>query len=147
MDDHRGDGLGGPDDNWSQIQNVLAEYCHAIDEARFDDFERLFTSDATVSPRLAGTTYRGPAAIRAYLEAQPPEMRGLHVTLNPHIVTDGEVATVRADFAVLVPRGESVVIGAWGWYRDRLTYEHGSWRFSERQIDTQWRRTDTEIVR
>jgi ketosteroid isomerase-like protein len=130
-----------------EIQNVLAEYCHAIDELRFDDFERLFTDDAIMTARLAGTTYQGPAAIRGYLEKQPPEMRGLHMMLNPHIVIDGDVATVRADFAVLVPRGGSAVTGAWGWYRDRLRRDEGGWRFTERRIDTQWRLMDAEVAR
>jgi len=133
--------------DWTQICNLLSEYCHAIDERRFDDFERLFTEDAVVTPRLAGVTYRGPAAIRVWLEAQPPAMRGLHTTSNPNIVVDSDEARVRADFMVHVTRGKSSVVGAWGFYRDRLRRENGAWRFAERQIETQWRVGDTEIIR
>jgi hypothetical protein len=132
---------------WTLIQNLLAEYCHAVDEGRFDDFERLFTGDAVVTARLAGATYRGPAEIRSFLEGQPPAMRGLHVTVNPDIVIDGDDATVRADFFVLVPRAGATVIGAWGWYRDRLTRQDGRWRFRERHVETQSRLGDTEITR
>jgi 3-phenylpropionate/cinnamic acid dioxygenase small subunit len=137
------DGYG----DWIQIRNLLSEYCHSIDERLFDDFEQLFTTDAVVTPKLAGTTYRGPAEIRAWLEAQPPPMRGLHTTTNPNIVVDGDDATVRADFMVYVTRGESSVVGAWGFYRDRLRRVDGRWLFAERQIETQWRVTDTAIVR
>jgi hypothetical protein len=140
-------GDSGDSGGWAAVQRTLSEYCHAIDEGRFDDFERLFTPDAIVTARLAGTTYRGPHEIRGFLEAQPAEMRGLHVTVNPDIVIEGHEAQVRADFYVLVPRGVASVVGAWGWYRDQLTCESGSWRFRERRIDTQWRLTDTEVAR
>jgi SnoaL-like domain len=137
----------GRADDGAGIQQVLAEYCHAIDESRFEDFEELFTEDAVVTARLAGTIYRGPSEIRAFLEAQPPEMRGLHVTVNPNIEVDGPDGRVRADFFVIVPRGEGVVVGAWGRYRDRLRYENGRWLFRERRIETQWRLSDIDVVR
>ena len=133
--------------DWEQVHRVLSEYCHAVDEGRFDDFERLFLDDAVVTARLAGTTYRGPSEIRGFLEAQPSEMRGLHVTVNPDIVIEGDVARVRADFFVLVPRAGGSVVGAWGWYRDRLARHGDRWLFQERHIDTQWRLTDTAVAR
>ncbi len=133
--------------DWEQVQRVLSEYCHAVDEGRFDDFETLFFDDAIVTARLAGTTYRGPAEIRGFLEAQPAEMRGLHVTVNPDIVIDGDEARVRADFFVLVPRPGSSVVGAWGWYRDRLGRHGAGWLFRERHIETQWRLGDTAVAR
>ena len=137
----------GSASEWTLIQNLLAEYCHAVDEGRFDDFERLFTDDAIVTARLAGATYRGPSEIRSFLEGQPPSMRGLHITVNPDIVVDGDDATVRADFVVLVPRAGATVVGAWGWYRDRLKRQDGRWQFQERHVETQSRLADTEITR
>jgi SnoaL-like domain len=134
-------------DDRAAVQNALAEYCHAVDEHRFDDFEKLFAVDAVVTARLAGTTYRGPVQIRSYLEAQPQEMRGLHVTVNPHIVIDGDSATVRSDFFVLVPRGAAAVVGAWGWYYDLLTLRAGRWLFQERRIETQWRLSDIDLAK
>jgi hypothetical protein len=138
--------VGGADD-CAAVQRVLAEYCHAVDESRFGDLEKLFTQDAVVTARLAGTTYRGPSEIRRFLEVQPPEMRGLHVTVNPSISFEGSEARVRADFFVLVPRGGSSVVGAWGRYRDRLVRTGGSWRFRERRVDTQWRLADVDLAR
>jgi hypothetical protein len=135
-----------PRTDWEQVQKVLSEYCHAVDEGRFDDFETLFFDDATVTARLAGTTYRGPSQIRGFLEAQPAEMRGLHVTVNPDIVIEGDEARVRADFFVLVPRAGSSVVGAWGWYRDRLGRHEDGWLFRERRIETQWRLGDTAVA-
>jgi len=134
-------------DDWQQLQNVLAEYCHSVDQLRFDDFEKLFTEDAVVTARLAGSTFRGPSEIRDYLETQPPDMRGLHVTVNPHIVIDGDEATAEAAFYVMVPRGDAAVVGAWGWYRDRLSYENGRWLFRERRIETQWKIVDAGVAR
>ena|SRR5579859_4013635 len=134
-------------DDWIKVQHVLAEYCHAIDEARFADLEPLFTEDAVLTARLAGTVYRGPSEIRSYLEVQPPGMRGLHITVNPDIVIEGDEARVRADFVVMVLRGGASVVGAWGWYRDRLSYVGGRWLFRERRIETQFRLMDVELAR
>ena len=139
--------IARPGADWQQVQRVLSEYCHAVDEGRFDDFERLFFDDAVVTARLAGTTYRGPSEIRGFLEAQPPEMRGLHVTTNPDIIIDGDTARVRADFFVLVPRDGGSVVGAWGWYRDSLGRHDDRWLFRERHIETQWRLGDTAVAR
>jgi 3-phenylpropionate/cinnamic acid dioxygenase small subunit len=139
--------ISGSGADWERVQRVLSEYCHAVDEGRFDDFETLFFDDAIVTARLAGTTYRGPSEIRRFLEAQPPEMRGLHVTVNPDIVIEGDEALVRADFFVLVPRAGSSVVGAWGWYRDRLGRAGAGWLFRERHIETQWRLSDTAVAR
>ena len=134
-------------DDQAEIQRVLAEYCHAADEFRFDDFEALFTSDAIVTALLAGKTYRGPAEIRAFLEKQPAEMRGLHVTVNPSVTVSGNEARARADFFVLVTRGDSSVVGAWGRYRDRLVRRGDRWLFAERHVETQWRLKDVALVR
>ena len=136
-----------PGTDWERVQRVLSEYCHTVDEGRFDEFETLFFDDAVVTARLAGTTYRGPSEIRGFLEAQPAEMRGLHVTVNPDIVIDGDDARVRADFFVLVPRSGGSVVGAWGFYRDRLGRHGDRWLFRERHIETQWRLGDTAVAR
>jgi hypothetical protein len=138
---------GSDADDRAAVQNTLAEYCHAVDERRFDDFEKLFAEDAVVTARLAGTTYRGPLEIRSYLETQPLEMRGLHVTMNPHILIDGDSASVRSDFLVLVPRGAAAVVGAWGWYYDLLIRQAGRWLFQERRIETQWRLSDIDLAK
>jgi len=137
----------GSSSDFTEILRVLAEYCHSVDEGRFDDFEKLFTEDAVVTARLAGTTYRGPAEIRGFLEVQPPEMRGLHATVNPDIAVEGDAATVRADFFVLVPRANGAVVGAWGFYHDRLVRNGDRWLFQERQVDTRWRVSDTDLAR
>jgi hypothetical protein len=136
----------GSDDH-AEIQRVLAEYCHAADEFRFDDFEALFAPDAIVTALLAGKTYRGPTEIRGFLEKQPAEMRGLHVTVNPSVTVNGDEARARADFFVLVTRGESSVVGAWGRYRDRLVRRGDSWLFAERHVETQWRLTDVPLLK
>jgi ketosteroid isomerase-like protein len=134
-------------DDHAEIQRVLAEYCHAADEFRFDDFEALFTPDAIVTALLAGKTYHGPTEIRGFLEKQPAEMQGLHVTVNPSVTVGGDEARVRADFFVLVTRGDSSVVGAWGRYRDRLVRRGDKWLFAERHVETQWRLKDVALVR
>jgi 3-phenylpropionate/cinnamic acid dioxygenase small subunit len=124
------------------IVNLLSAYCHALDERRFEDMAKLFTRDALVMTRFAGSVHRGPAQICDYLRSQPKNMRGLHLTMNPEIDASGSDVSVRSDFVVIAPRTSESVVVAWGWYRDVLSREHDQWKFQERHIETQWRMSD-----
>lgn len=136
-DDHSKDQLASRDH--AAITHLLAAYCHALDERRFDAMAELFTEDATVTARLSGSVHRGPREICAYLESQPENMRGLHLTLNPEITSSENDAAVRSDFVVIAPRSSQSVIVAWGWYLDVVVRADHDWKFRERHIETQWR--------
>lgn len=120
------------------IRDLMSQYCHLVDDERFEDFAELFTEDAVVTAKVAGTTYRGPAEIRGFLEGQPAHRRGLHVTVNHRIAVDGDSATATADFFVIARRPEGLHLFAMGRYDDRLVRGGGRWRFAERHVLTRY---------
>lgn len=120
------------------IRDLMAEYCHLIDDERFDDFARLFTEDAVVTAKLAGKTYRGRDEIRGFLAGQPPHKRGLHVTVNHRIDVEGDTATAAADFFVIVQRPEGLHLLSMGRYDDRIVRREGRWVFAERHVLTRY---------
>jgi 3-phenylpropionate/cinnamic acid dioxygenase small subunit len=124
------------------IVELLAAYCHALDERRFEVMIELFTDDATLTTRIERSVYRGKTAIVEYLQNRPENMRGLHMTVNPEIVVSGTEAHVRSDFVVHAAGTSETRVVAWGWYRDHVTLEQGAWKFRERQVQTQWRVSD-----
>jgi ketosteroid isomerase-like protein len=120
------------------IRNLMADYCQLVDDERFDAFAELFTDDAVVTAKLAGTTYRGPDEIRGFLERQPPHKRGLHVTVNHHIEVDGDAARASADFFVVVSRPEGLHLLGMGRYDDELVRQGGRWKFKVRHVNTRY---------
>jgi hypothetical protein len=124
------------------ILHLLAAYCHALDGRQYVAMVDLFTLDATLTARLAGSVHRGHLEICNFFQCIPETMRGLHLTSNAQIDFTDTGAHVRSDFVLIVPRATQSQIAAWGWYSDDVTYESGIWRFRERHIESQWRLTE-----
>jgi uncharacterized protein (TIGR02246 family) len=117
------------------IRRLLAEYCHAYDDGRADDFAALFTEDAEF--RVFGTTRNGRREIRDTIGRQQPGMPpGQHVTYNSVIDVDpdGETARASTDFLYLRKEANGHVITAAGRYHDRLVRNADRWRFGRRTI-------------
>jgi len=127
--------MGAPQDITPEelIRRTLARYCMLCDDGRFDEWGRLFTTDARF--HVMGATHDGRVAVQAFIEAgQPPERRGKHVAVNPLVVVseDGQTARSWCDY-VFVDRSGS--ISNTGRYHDELLLGNdGVWRFSLREI-------------
>lgn len=121
-------------DSGEAIRRTLALYCHLCDEGRFDEWEQLFTVDATF--RVMGRTHEGRPAVRAFIEAgQPPERRGKHVCANPVIDFDGDDrATVVSDYVFVGRVPEGLAITSAGRYHDRFVRDGDTWLIAARQI-------------
>ena len=118
------------------VRRTLAQYCHTVDDGRFDEFEACWADDAVV--RVQGKEIVGRPAIRAWIERAmgDPEQRGRHLTLNT--VIDGEGVEVRAvsDFAFVALRGDGAPrITVTGRYHDTLRQEEGVWVITGRSIE------------
>lgn len=120
------------------IRDLMSQYCHLIDDERFEEFTELFTEDAVVTAKLAKKTYTGRQEIRGFLENQPPEKRGLHVTVNHRVHVDGDTARAAADFFVIVTRPDGLHVMGMGRYDDRIVRQDGKWRFAERHVLTRY---------
>lgn len=118
------------------IRELLAAYCHRVDDGLFDELVGLFTPDgAFVRGRR---TYEGRAALLAFFDARQatPEQRGRHLTLNPEIAVDGATARVLADFLYLRMVDGKLTPVITGRYHDELVRcDDGRWRFARRVIE------------
>ena len=116
------------------IRRVLATYCQTVDDGRFDEWEQIWTDDATFT--VMGTTHTGRTALRSFIEAaQPPERRGKHLNLNHVIDVTGDEATAASDFAFAGRVGEGWAITQVGRYLDRLVRTSEGWRIAAREIE------------
>lgn len=118
------------------IHELLAAYCHRVDDGRFDELVELFTADGGFV--RGKRTYEGRAALLAFFGARQatPEQRGRHLTLNPEISIDGARARVLADFLYLRMIEGKITPVITGRYRDDLVRgDDGRWRFARRVIE------------
>ncbi|MDA8321306.1 MAG: nuclear transport factor 2 family protein [Actinomycetota bacterium] len=117
------------------IREVLARYCHAIDDGDLAALGACFADDAEL--HAFGRERTGREAITALLDkALPADRRGKHLTTNTVIDDvaagpDGNPrAHARSDFAFLGPDGSTTT----GRYEDDLAAVGGHWRITTRRI-------------
>jgi ketosteroid isomerase-like protein len=125
----------------AEIQNLLNQYCHAVDRGSIDDIAAVFHRDAVLRPRYLGDeAHEGIDAIRAWSPDYDRKVRSTvhpmrHKITAPYIEVDGERATavcyLDADF-VSNANGQMGV--ATGRYEDRLVKDAGRWWIRERVI-------------
>jgi len=118
-----------------QIRRILAAYCQACDDGRFDDLAALFAEDSTFE--VMGGTYAGRDAIRGFIAAgQPPERRGRHMCANSLVDIDpsGSTATGSTDYIFVARTPEGLQITSAGRYHDTFVRDGDRWRFSSRRI-------------
>lgn len=119
----------------SAIRRLLAEYCHAYDDGRADDFAALFCEDAEF--RVFGRARNGRDDIRDNIGTRRPDQPpGQHVTYNTVIDLDSAYRTARArtDFLYLRKDTDGYTISNAGRYHDRLVRDADRWRFKTRTI-------------
>lgn len=117
------------------IREVLARYCHAIDDGDLAALGACFTDDAEL--HAFGRERTGREAITALLDKViPADRRGKHLTANTVIGDiaagpDGNpTAHARSDFAFLGPDGSATT----GRYEDDLIATGGHWQIAARRI-------------
>lgn len=116
------------------IRQVVAEYCHLVDDGRLVDLVQLFTDDGTFS--FGRLSAYGRAEVRSWFEQyQPPELRGKHLTTNTVVQVKGDRATAVSDFAFLVFQEGQLVSQIAGRYHDEF-----------RQVDRRWLIQSREAV-
>ncbi len=120
------------------IRRTIAEYCQLYDERLFDEFEEIWTEDATfrVQDRPGGA--RGRKAIAAYLEGRTatkrgpqPTLRSVHGSFNPIIDVMGDEADAWAEYVAFGERDGVLSIGSGGRYHFRMVRESDRWRIAD----------------
>ena len=116
------------------IRELFSEYCFRMDEFRFSELGALFTANGEwIAPYARA---RGPAEIAALMARNiPPEPRRKHFIMNSLIRLDGDRATARTSYLVILQAaGAGLVPSVAGTYTDVLVRTVDGWRFRERRL-------------
>ena len=119
----------------TEIHELLARYCFALDDERFDEMAGLFTEDGVWETAFGTGTGRAGIVAQARALATSPRPRRVHLTTNIVIDLDGDTATVRSNWLLFQNGPQGPVIGSGGAYHDRLKKCGGHWFFQHRRID------------
>ncbi|MFK4794946.1 nuclear transport factor 2 family protein [Sphingobium sp. ZW T5_29] len=126
-----------------EINELLARYCHSLDEKDWPSFRAIFTDDASID----FTAFGGPQGSVAELETfLVPILDGLagsqHTVSTIKIDLDGDLAKARS--AAIVPMTtinaegvESTFISGL-WYEDHLARTQNGWRIQSRKQVRGW---------
>ena len=80
-------------------------------------------------------TATGPADIEAWLtQSVPPAPKRMHYVMNSIIAVDGNAATARSNYLVMVEGPEGPVPSVCGTYADRFVRTSDGWRFQRREL-------------
>ena len=124
-----------------EIQQVLIDYCHAIDDFDWDALDRVFTPDAIIDYSEM-IPFRGNLAqAKAFLAmAMAETAQCQHIISTSQIRLDGDRAygrTICTNPMVAKGTGHLMVVGLW--YRDELARTPEGWRITHRYEEASWR--------
>ena len=141
---HTAAALAGVIDDYEGVRQVVARYCHALDQGRLDEVGALFHRNAVFAVSFeGGQKHTGREAIQAWYERffreRPGEFRHMrHKIFEPVVTVKGATAVSSTYFdAESVENGTIGV--AVGRYDDTLVKEQGRWLFKERTITVFYR--------
>lgn len=119
-----------------EIQDLLANYSHAIDTQDFDALDDIFTSDAIIDYTAVGGAKGNLEETKAYLTKALSKFTGMqHMLGLPQIKIDGDKATGRTvcyNPMVLEKDGAPHVFFVGIWYVDKLVRTDAGWRIQHR---------------
>lgn len=119
--------------DFEQILNVLAIYCHALDDGNYERLAEIFDVDTVYE--LTGGPFLGVdesvAALRKMLGDEPTKR---HLNLNHQISISGNTAAVRSDWYSLNRGDSGFSFAAGGVWSDTLVKRNGRWVITHRAI-------------
>lgn len=118
-----------------EIRELLARYCFALDDGRYEEMALLFTPDGVWETAFG--TGRGRAGIVAQAKSitTDPRPRRIHLTTNIVVDVDGDSATARSNWMMFQNTPQGPAISSGGAYEDHLVKVDGTWFFRHRRID------------
>lgn len=126
-----------------EIQDVMVEYCYAIDTRKWDRLDDVFTPDAVIDyTEMAG--FKGNLAqTKAFLAAAMPREtipNCQHIISTSKITLAGDRAhgkTICTNPMVINADGTVMFVGLW--YVDEFLRTQKGWRISSRYEENSWR--------
>ncbi|HZT65509.1 MAG TPA: nuclear transport factor 2 family protein [Acidimicrobiales bacterium] len=118
-----------------EIQQVLAEYSHAVDQQEWDLLDDVFAADAVLDYRATGVEAADVASLKSFLAGVMPHLTPYyHLTGTTRIFIDGDRADTRTlCLNPLGAGGHGSLIG--NWYVDRWARTAAGWRIAERRYE------------
>ena len=125
------------------IHDVLARYCHAVDERDWQTYRTLFTEEAVIDAVVTGGIRSGVEDHVVYLQRALNSIQlSQHTILTILIDIDGDSALAKVQcicpMVVAIPEGtaQTMILGVR--YRDRLSRVGGGSRISELVEENFW---------
>lgn len=122
-----------------EIQDLLVDYCYAIDFRDWDALDRIFTPDAVIDYTELGGSKGDLAATKAFLAQAMPMFESFqHMISTSKVTIDGDTAegrTILHNPMVLparTPEDKPHVFFCGLWYRDTFVRTPEGWRISGR---------------
>jgi ketosteroid isomerase-like protein len=126
-----------------EIDQVLARYCHAVDDRDWKTYRTIFTEDAVIDDIVTGGIRSGVEDHIVYLQRALNSIRLSQHTISTillDVVGDSATAKVQCvcPMVVAMPQGaaQTMILGVR--YRDRLSRVNGRWRISELIEENFW---------
>ena len=126
-----------------EINELLARYCHSLDQKDWPAFRAIFTNDAHVDFSAFGGPRGSVSDLEFFLR---PILDGLagsqHTVSTIKVDLDGDTAKARS--AAIVPMttidsmGEESTFISGLWYEDQLTRTKDGWRIQSRMQVRGW---------
>ena len=97
-----------------EIRELLAKYCFALDDGRFEDMAALFVPDGVWETAFGTGTGRAGIVAQAKSIATEPRPRRVHLTTNTVIELNGETATAQSNWLLFQNTPAGPAIGSGG---------------------------------
>jgi ketosteroid isomerase-like protein len=125
-----------------EIEKLMIDYCHAIDDKDWDALDDVFTADAIIDYREMAPHRGNRAETKAFLAAAMASTGSCqHIISTSQIRIDGDRAwgrTICTNPMVMKDTGEMFVVGLW--YRDEFRRTAEGWRIVHRYEESSWRK-------
>lgn len=126
-----------------EIQDVLTEYCYAVDSRNWDAYRGAFTTDAVIDDTKTGGIKSGVEDHIAYMKkALSKILLSQHAISTILIKVTGDKATActhcSCPMKVRLDKGGEQIFFQGLWYYDMLIRTPEGWKIKERREDGYW---------
>jgi ketosteroid isomerase-like protein len=124
-----------------EIQELMIEYCYAIDNRDWDALDNVFTPDAVIDYSEMVGVKGPPSEIKLFLAESMKQVSNCqHIISTTQLKIDGDRAygrTICTNPMELAENGHVMLLGLW--YRDEFVRTPKGWRISSRYEQNSWR--------
>lgn len=120
-----------------EINDLLIDYCEAVDSDDIDAFDQIFTPDAEIDYSAFGFPRANLQDTKNFLKQTLPTVTNKqHMIANSRVTIDGDTARVKTlcfNPMALPQEGKEPKLTHFGlWYLDKLVRTDQGWRICER---------------